>query len=267
MRWAGFLAVWAGLYAVGCVVFLAVAIDRPVGAGPLILAWLLTVGVYLLDRTGPWPALPDRGDLSSVPARVRFLRRRVPYIRWVALVVLVASVALSLGRGLLVLIMVPAAVIGMTVYGHAPRKGRLKDRLFIKNIAVASGFAAMATALVIDPIRVDGTIALCVGALWLHVLASAVLCDLDDASSDARHGTRTIPNTFGVPVTWWTAECLTVAAGVLVLVSRGTAGIPLVVTPWIAVAALHLCRPQRVRDLVDLTFPLAVLCAFLASAL
>jgi hypothetical protein len=269
----GYLAVWAGLYAVGCVLFVCGVLGVSVQWRPLVIAMLVTTGTYLLDRLGGWSARPDRADLASVPARVRFLRRRMPRPRTVAVGLLVLGLALASTEGWLVVVMVPAAVVGMMVYGHLPHGGRLKDRLLLKNAAVAVSMTGMAVVLVlaaaapIDPLAwfIAG------GLLLLHVLAGAMLCDLDDRKADHRHGTRTLPNAVGPAATWWVADVLVLAAGGLLLLAnhRGwvhaSSGTGLAVLPLAAVLVLHAWRPAAVRDLVDLAFPLSVVLAMLAT--
>ncbi len=272
-RAAGHLAVWAGLFAVGCVLQFMVLAGAGVRLWPLGVAFLLTVGTYLLDRVGPWPAMPDRADVSSVPDRVRFLRRRVPGVRLVAGLVLVLAVILIWARAPRLALLVPASVLGLIAYAHTPGRWRLKDRLLVKNIAVGSSLTLMAVVLVWSTQPVPQLRGLCSAVLVaVTACAAAILCDLDDAEADARRGTRTVPNTFGAAATWWTAECLVAAVGVgtVLLAWRDIvpwrAAMPVAVAPVLVVAAMHVWRPRHVRDLVDVTFPCAMILAVLVSA-
>jgi 4-hydroxybenzoate polyprenyltransferase len=239
----------------------------PIGA-----AFLLTIGTYLLDRVGPWPAIPDRADVMSVPERVRFLRRRVPRVRLLAGVVLAAAVTLLLAREPLLALLVPASVLGLVVYAHTPDGWRLKDRLLVKNVAVAASMTAMAVVLVWLVDRPPpAQAALAVIPVFLTATAAAVLCDLDDAAADARRGTRTLPNVFGPAAAWWAAGFLIVAAAA-VLVVLACLGVmpwraagPMAAAPAVVVGLLLAFRPRRVRDLVDVAFPLAMLCAAMLS--
>ncbi len=275
----GHLAVWAGFYAGGCVLFIEAVVGGPIRWRPVAIATLLTMGTYLLDRVGPWPALPDRGDMASVPHRVRFLRRRVPGVRWLAMALLVAALAVALAEGPLAAITVPAAVLGMMAYAHAPGRHRLKDRLLVKNVSVAVSMAALSTVLVAFPrwsaaweaIR-WAPLAIASAAVLLHVCAGAMLCDLDDAQSDARQGTRTLPNTIGAEKTWRCAEALTAAAGGFLLLAVALEIVPagsgtaLAGLPFAAMILLKASDQLHVRDLVDISFPLAVAAAVLVSA-
>jgi hypothetical protein len=121
----GHLAIWAGLYAVGCVAFVFLATGEPMRGRVIAIAFLVTTGTYLLDRVGPWPAWPDRADVASVPRRVRFLRRRVPRVRSIALGLLVVGLAMAASEGLLVALLVPASVAGLLAYGHGPGPSRI----------------------------------------------------------------------------------------------------------------------------------------------
>lgn len=260
------LAVWAGCYAVGCVVLVFGILGEPLRWRPLVIALVVTIGTYMLDRVGGWSRRPDRGDLASVPRRVRFLRQQMPRVRSVAICLLVLGVVLALDEGWQVAVLVPAAVLGMLVYGHVPKTVRLKDRLFIKNAAVAASLTGFSLVLVATrgASRDLWAWAIVAGVLFLHVLAGAMLCDVDDRQADARHGTRTFPNTIGERWTRWMADGLVVAAGGLLLVShsagwvRGDHAVLLATLPVAGVLLLHITRPAAVRELVDVIFPVAV---------
>ena len=267
----GYLAVWAGFYAVGCVLLVMGIVGVPIRWRPLAIAMLVTTGTYLLDRVGGWAAMPDRADLASVPRRVRFLRQRMPRPRSVAVGLLVLGLAFAASEGWLVALIVPAAVLGMMAYGHVPKAGRLKDRLLLKNAAVAMSLTGMAIVLVMAGSELREPLAWSIAGvvLFVHVLAGAMLCDLDDRHTDARHGTRTLPNTLGPAWTWWMADALVIVAGSLLLLAHDQGWIDapnatrLAIFPAAAVLLLHLTGPRAVRDLVDVAFPLAVVLAML----
>jgi hypothetical protein len=260
------LAVWAGCYAVGCVIMVCGVLGEPIRWRPLLIALVITIGTYMLDRVGGWTRRPDRGDLAAVPRRVRFLRQRMPRIRSIAIGLLGVGFVLGVREGWQVAALVPAAVAGMLVYGHVPKKARLKDRLFIKNAAVAASLTGFSIVLVATHgSAFDLRAWAVVGAvLFLHVLAGAMLCDVDDRVADARHGTRTFPNTIGDQWTWWIADILVVAAGGLLFVSHqvgwvaGTHIVLLASLPVVGVLVLHITRPAAVRELVDVMFPVTV---------
>lgn len=266
---AGHLALWAGWYALGCALYLAWLMGLSVSPRTLTTVFLVTVGTYLLDRVGPWPAPPDRADVASVPGRVRFLRRAVPQVRIVAALVLVLGCALAVTDGPLVALVVPAAVVGMLCYSHAPDTRRLKDVIVVKNLTVSVSITALVVVLVCaassgwswDRLSVASA------ALLLNVMAGAMLCDLDDRHADARRGTRTIPNTLGPSASWWIADALVAAAAGIVLIGAhagmldATHATALALLPLGIALLLHLARPRRVRNLVDIAFPAAVVCA------
>lgn len=268
----GHLAVWAGCYAVGCVLFVAAVCGTELPVQGMVVAFLATTGTYLLDRVGIGPGLPDRADVKSVPRRVHFLRRGIPGVRGIALALLVAAVALVAADGWLVAVIVPAAVVGMLAYGHAPGERRIKDVLLLKNIVVSVSLTAMAIVLA----HLDGqtwhttpTLVAAV-AIGLHVLSGAMLCDVDDRHADARQGTSTLPNCLGVGGTWWIADALAIGAGGVVLLAIMSGWIDqghllLAVLPPLAILLLHVAQPKRVRNLVDISFPVAVAAAVLIS--
>lgn len=268
----GHLAVWAGCYAVGCVLFVAAICGEPLPMRGMLVAFLATTGTYLLDRVGIGSGLPDRADVASQPRRVHFLRRTIPAVRPMALGLLVAALALIASAGLLAALVVPASLVGMLLYGHTPSQRRLKDVLLIKNLAVAVSLAAMALVLgTLDASTVSkSALGVAGGALLLHVMAAAMLCDIDDQHADARCGTKTIPNRFGPKATWFLADVFAIMAGGLIWFSGDlgwTQGRvwPLAVVPTAAVLLMHLAKPMRVRHLVDISFPVAVVIAVLLS--
>ncbi|HMN41115.1 MAG TPA: hypothetical protein PKE29_09735, partial [Phycisphaerales bacterium] len=87
------------------------------------------------------------------------------------------------------------------------------------------------------------------------VLLDAVLCDLDDATSDRAHGTATLPTMVGVEPSW-------TITGVARLAAMGA----MLACPWcpwrarvvwtvvgaLGVLLLRMRRPRRVRDAGDL---------------
>ena len=121
----GHLAVWAGCYAVGCVLFVAAVVRHATAhsrnggglSGPRRAPTCSTGSASVVDcPIGPM----SRRCLDEFT----FLRRRIPGVRAIALALLVAALALVASEGWLAGVTVPAAVCR-----HAPvriRPGRSK---------------------------------------------------------------------------------------------------------------------------------------------
>ncbi len=176
-----------------------------------------------------------------------------------------AAVGWSIHPGLPLL--VPAAHLGVLAYASLPTSVRRKNRLFLKNLAVAASIAALLAIVLVVALPGDWRwppLAVVVIFLLLQVFADAMLCDIDDAESDRRFGTRTIPNTFGVRVTWRLALALSIGAQVVLLAGAAAGQLDVGASAWLAASLmvtlllLAWWRPRPVRDAVDLRLPVAV---------
>jgi len=276
---ASHLAVWAGLYVVGSVVFFAQVsgIDGWVSPGARLraagFAFCTAAAVYLLDRVKLRDAWLDPADAEAHPERFGFLSRNARRVR--ALIVVLLAAAIGLGEGLSIWGgLAPAlAAAGVLVYAGRPRgaRPRPKDLVFVKNGYVAmgiTGFAAVITVAAVTPHSSVGALweftsahraalALAGALLAVRVAVDASLCDLDDEDSDRKHGTGTLPTHVGRRRAWNIAMIARLG------VAAALAGITALPAPerfaWAAVTvassfALRLAAPTRVRDWVDARF-------------
>jgi 4-hydroxybenzoate polyprenyltransferase len=163
---------------------------------------------------------------------------------------------------------VPLSVIGLLAYSKWALPGRrIKDRLLLKNAAVAISITALALALAHAG---GGATAWVLGAvapvLVFRVFADAMRCDIDDVNADQRHGTRTFANTFGVQAAWRGAlvldGCAALAALALVPVVGWGISIAVGSVPLIGGIALTVLQPKPSRDLVDALGAVGVLLAW-----
>ncbi|HZK81838.1 MAG TPA: hypothetical protein VFC46_12240, partial [Humisphaera sp.] len=106
-------------------------------------------------------------------------------------------------------------------------------------------------------------LALACALLIVRVLADAVLCDLDDADSDRRFGTQTLPNHLGRNRAW------SVAFGLRIAVAVALVSIPVLPMwprlAWALVTVvsstwLWLSAPGHVRDWIDARFAVEAAC-------
>ena len=275
----GYIALWAGLYVVGSLVFLAQisGLDDHIHAATKFTAVAFTfctaTGVYLLDRVKLRDAWLDPADAHAHPKRFNFVSSHARPLR-IAMLVLLA-VAAGLGWMLMRwgVLIPPLAAMGVFVYAGRPRdeRPRPKDVMLLKNFYVAlgiTGFAVLISLAAIRP-RADLEVlaalarrhvlllALAAAHLMVRVFADAVLCDLDDEDADRRFGTETLPIHLGRNKAWNTALGIRLAAALIL------AAIPVLPLgprlAWAGVTVvssltLRFAAPRRLRDWVDARF-------------
>lgn len=279
-RSLSYLAIWNALYAAALVVAAAQVLGLAHEPLAIAGAFFMALGVFLLDRVKPRDAMLDPADEAANPERFAFHRAHARTLR--ALII----ICIATGAGCMALAQRPLAAAlavlapaGVLLYGTLrPRGGvRLKDRPIRKNLSVGVALACFALLIALGPtLRLTPALVLgrapaeLLAFAWivLVVFADAALCDLDDASSDAAFGTRTLANTLPAPRVWLIALSLQILAAPLAVWSAALAGVssPAVVAWWAASPALstlaiHLANPRRVRDLVDGRLALLALAA------
>jgi 4-hydroxybenzoate polyprenyltransferase len=279
--------VWIGLYVGAAVVMLSDLLQAPTPLVAAAGATLLTMSVYQLDRIKWSNRLLDPADAEAHPERSAFLLHHATAVRSMSLVLAAASAALLGWRFWPLALLVPLSHGGMLLYAGGEHSKRIKDRLGLKNLAVAGAITALALTVVLAPMRgassagatggdaqgwmPPATMTIAgAGFLTLIVLADAMLCDIEDASSDARYGTRTLPNTIGAGGTWAVAMALHVVAAAILIGERLVREGALDAATWsrptalcASLALLALLRPKNLRDAVDMR--LAVVVVILAA--
>ncbi len=263
----GDLALYAGAYEAGLVVFIAHLTGSTLRVEAITGVFCLTVAVYLLDRVKPVNAWFDPADAMAHPRRAAFLRPHARTLRIVIIVLSLAAAGLLARVHFALAIIVPLAHIGVLVYGSLPRRPRLKDRLIVKNLVVAGSMTALAVIVVAPSLsRTVFDIAHVVAGAFcvFHVMADAMLCDLDDAPSDRTFGTHTMPSQFGVNPTWLMAILVQIVALAMIVVAVRYDIVPhgepviMAVALVVTTIVLWMWSPPRVRDIVDAKLPLVV---------
>jgi len=262
---AGHSALWVSAYVGGCTICLADlggARQRPLTIG---VAVSLALCVYILDRVKLSDARLDPADRVAHPDRFRFVVRHAGLLRLVALGAGVAALVGAVSLHPIACIACVGAGIGVVVYAGGrwgARHPRVKDRLLVKNMFVATGITALCVALVAAGAQVRWRdLLIGAGAVLLVVLGDSILCDIPDAESDARFGTHTIPNTFGSGWAWPLALCchfIAVLPGYVLWASsieqrawflEASLLWPLSIAA--STALLLALRPRQLRDIVD----------------
>jgi 4-hydroxybenzoate polyprenyltransferase len=286
------LALWAGFYITGAVVFIAqlTGLDAnvPLRTRGVVgaFAFCTAMAVYLLDRVKLRDRWLDPADAQAHPDRFAFLSRHAAYVRVLALSLLAVAGALGTLLRFWGAVIPILAVLGVLLYAGRPRQGRPrpKDIILLKNAYVAAGitgFAALvlmisfppgdgAGALTTPVHRAAVPLLLACAFLGARVFADAVVCDLDDEDSDRRHGTGTLPTHLGRSRAWNIAMVTRLVSAAMLTV------VP--VFPWharlawagvtiVSSVALRVADPIRVRDWVDARLPVeAIIVAGVLSA-
>ena len=264
----GHFAIWAGLYVAGCAACMELLATGVIDWRVIVFAFLLTVSVYLLDRVKFRGTMLDPADAVAHPKRAAFLSRYATFARGLMLTTGVAAAVLAWMIAPLCVLLVPAAHVGVLLYGSVPRRPRVKDVLVLKNVAVAGAVTALAAAIQLlrdGAVEIDvlNAIAGAGGFIALHVFADAVLCDIDDADADRKFGTRTIPNIYGETAAWRVVFLINIIAGAWLELAGQLEWVPRAAATIFAVCytgatlLLWFLREGDIRDAVDLKLPLA----------
>ena len=271
----GYLAVWNALYAAALLVAATHLLNLAHEPFAIAGAFFMALGVFLLDRVKPRDSLLDPADEAANPGRFAFHRAHAKTLRaFIVISVMTGAACMLLANRPIAAILAIFAPIGVLMYGTLrPHTGvRLKDRPIRKNLSVGLALACFALLIALGPtLRLDPSIVLhrapeelCVFA-WIVVVvfADAALCDLDDAESDARFGTRTLANTLPARRLWLLALVAQIIGAPLAFWGAALSGAstPFVIAWWaiappISLVLLRAIRPARVRDLIDARFAL-----------
>lgn len=287
---AGHVGLWPGLYVASAYVcFWQLAGAGDPGAWPdlrmLVAVLMASVGVYAFDRVKLTSARIDPADIRAQPARYEFLIRHARRVRLVAITLIVLAMVVAEFASVLMPVAIATSLLGVIVYAPGPRgtRPRLKDVMGVKNLYVAAGvvgLAALATLLIgplsrvhgdafwrLLPARLDAvTVA---GVLLLaRVTIDAMLCDIDDAASDAAHGTQTLPNVLGANRAFRVGIALRIAlACTIPLLARAPTWVGLAWGCAGAAGVLPLIATRRrsLRDAVDVEFALEAVAVLIVS--
>lgn len=276
---SGDLAVLPAAYVVAAAAMLSLLAGLAIAPDAIAFVGLVAWAIYLLDRVKWRDAWIDPADADAHPRRqARLLSHR---IRWRLAAIASLAAATALGTGLApsgspTLAAWPAALpaaaaLGAFLYGGRPRRrhARPKDRIALKNAAVAASIAALCLAAVLAsaglaeaPARAAEAIAtrpiaLATLAIALRVAADAVWCDLDDATSDRRHRTASVPAAWGDRAAWSIGLVLSLAGAAAAIAACPNAiGFTAAIAATIGSLAMIVRRPATVRDPAELRLPI-----------
>ena len=274
----GDLAVLPAVYVAAAAALLSLLAGTTIAPRTVAFVGLVAWAVYLLDRVKWRGAWIDAADAEAHPRRQRrLLRHRV---RWRVLAVASLGAATLLGAGLAPsssafaawpATLPGAAAIGAFLYGGRPRldRPRPKDRLAFKNAAVALAITALCVVAVATAAGwgdtptttlhafARGPFLLASIAIALRVAADAVWCDLDDAASDRRHRTASVPAAWGDRTAWAFGLMLALAgASIAFAANPHPVGVAAAGAATAGSLALFIARPRTVRDLAEARLPI-----------
>ncbi len=210
LKTAGHLAVWAVMYAIGVAVILGELLGYPLEWKAILYVTLCSHAGYVFDRIKFRDADLDPADLLADPGRHQFLRSHARWLRilmaleWIGAVVLGWMIAPMLGG-----LVLGGVLAGYAYSGWSPSdRSRLKDVSGLKAWLVSGAVVGLGFAVVLADAHVFGDVqnlrsALsghrwwCVVGMLLIVCGDAVVCDLDDSTSDRVYRTRSLPVMIG----------------------------------------------------------------------
>lgn len=274
----GDLAVLPAAYVAAAAALLFLLSGLAIAPVAIAFVGLVAWAVYLFDRVKWRDAWIDPADLQAHPRRQALL---LPHrTRWRVLALASLAIATGLGARLAPVgspmpaawpaLLPAAAAIGAFLYGGRPRRrvARPKDRLWLKNAAVAASIASLCLGAVlasagladapVDAIRALATepIVFAALAIALRIGADAVWCDLDDAAADRRHRTASVPAIWGSGAAWASGLALAIGGAVLAIAAQPNAiGLAAAIAATAGSIALILARPATVRHLAELRLP------------
>ncbi|MEC9374407.1 MAG: UbiA family prenyltransferase [Planctomycetota bacterium] len=277
----GWLCIWNALYVAAALIIIQRLIGRHPSPRPALAASLIALATYATDRVKLHRIWRDPADEHAHPRRAEFYRVHARPLRIALIIVFLAAAAACWSIHPAAIFLPLGSVTGVILYaGPRIRGARVKDRLILKNAAVAASIIALCLALIgFDALAADAVDALPLAALaaasgiiLLQVFTDAVLCDLTDRESDAAHGTRTIPVVRGPRPARWIA----LALQFVISAAAAAAGFALLTTTpallfasltLIGAAILHGVPDRFLRDATDLRLSLVALPLILAHAL
>lgn len=290
LRILGHLGLWAGLYAAASLVCFA-QLSGLWHANAHMLAALVSVSLtaiaaYALDRVKLRDSWIDPADVAAQPARYAFLVPNARAVRAGAVAALVAGALVGLRISRFAPLAAILSATGVALYAPHPRRAapRLKDLLWLKNAYVAcgmAGFAALAAVAVASPrdsivawwetiAARPAAVGVALSLLLVRILLDAALCDIDDEPTDRLYGTSTFPTAIGPSRAWLMTGLARIGlAGAIFATpfSPLRARLAWGAVTLLGLALLRLRRPRRVRDPVDLRFPVEAALATLVLLL
>lgn len=220
------LALAAGLQMLGALLFFKAPID------PILISsyTLIAFGVYLLNR------FTDKEDSYNCPEQKMFFQRKSMLISFPISLILLSFLVLAVSNRLVVwhlILIVSGILYSISVIPFIRNKSlcllRLKDILFVKNIAVSllwgiTPFAIAASQKIsVTPPKMD--LITIIVAFCLTTLINTTTCDVRDVEGDRYAGAKTLPTYFGVNFTMFFLLLLGVVGSIFAAINYYTGNI------------------------------------------
>ncbi len=202
----GHLAGWAVLYSVAVYIALSEFLEHPIGILELSYVTLCAHAGYLLDRVKFRDRDLDPADLMADHDRHTYLRKHARIIRiimaleWVAAGIVGTVISPMFG-----FLVIGGITAGYVYSGWRPAEAggrtRLKDVFGLKAILVSGAVVGLGVAPVVvgsPEYPAFDQFAMKLFGMGLVVFGDAVICDLDDRTSDDAFGTKSVPVLLGI---------------------------------------------------------------------
>lgn len=232
-------------------------------AGGTPRAWLLSIALvlaiawmaYLLDRVKVLSRWRDPADRMANPARDAWVARNRRALLACAGLLAAAATILAFVIKPWLIVLVPAGGLSVVIYGSRPsasRRLRPKDVLIAKNVLTGLAYATLIGCVLWAALPEARGLWRALAVVALLVTGDAMLCDIDDTTSDATFGTTTVAVLAGRRVATALALVVFAAAAVIWLKVGGRSLAGAVLALGMPLTGLSISRLGRVRTAIDL---------------
>jgi 4-hydroxybenzoate polyprenyltransferase len=196
------LAFAAGLQMLGALLFFKAPLD------PILISTytIIAFGIYLLNR------FTDKEDSYNCPEQKMFFQRKSTLIAFPIALIILSTLVLAVSNRLVLwhLVLVVSGILySISIIPFIRNKSlcfiRLKDILFVKNVAVSLLWGIMPFAIAASqktsttPQKIE--LVTIIAAFCLSTLINTTSCDVRDVEGDRHAGAETIPTQFGINFT------------------------------------------------------------------
>ncbi len=166
----------------------------------LVMSYLFSFGAYMINRASEI----DQDSISN-PQRTDHLQKRKAQLPLIAGLAFAGGYALAILSNLVFLIALIIPLVLALLYSVSSKRlakafgaKRLKDKLFVKNLAISAGWSLI-PFLVGLYFQILSVVVLTFAALiFLRLLSNTIFFDIRDVKADSELGIRTIPSVFGI---------------------------------------------------------------------
>ena len=195
----------------------------------LLMAYLFTFGAYTVNR---WSDFEE--DKVSHPERTSYLAPRRKALPAIAGVAFAAGYTLASLRNLPFLAGLVAPLVLAVAYSVGSKRmgqmlgiRRLKEGLFVKNVAVAFSWSLIPILVGLYYLRFPESLIAISPFVFMRLMVNTVFFDVRDIDADSRYGVKTIPSELGLGPSWRIMDVIDGASAVYIVALALSGIIPL----------------------------------------